>query len=107
MWSLEVDIDKYHHLIPVCLLGLPVFEKCNTNNTDNQIMLNDIDKYSLLFCYNLAPTQRGAKRNFACFTLSWKYFVPLAKTYSPPLTTLLQVVSNKTGAGQHVAHFCR
>ena len=36
-WSLEVDIyDKYHHLIPVCLLELTVFEKMQLqNNTDN------------------------------------------------------------------------
>ena len=30
---LEVDKDKYHHLIPVCLLGLTVFKKCNAKTT--------------------------------------------------------------------------
>ena len=35
-------IDKYHHLIPLCLLGLNVFEimQCQ-NNTDKQIMMNE------------------------------------------------------------------
>ena len=40
---MEVDIDKYHHLIPVCLSGLTVFEKkmqCE-NNQDKQIMMNE------------------------------------------------------------------
>ena len=61
-WILEVDIDKYHHLIPVCLLGLTVFEKIQCpNNTDKQIMMNEGDKCLPPFCYTFAPTQKGAK----------------------------------------------
>ena len=45
-WSLEVDIDKYHDLILVCLLGLTVFEKMQCQNiTDKQIMMNEGNKY--------------------------------------------------------------
>ena len=41
-WSLEVDIDKYHDLIPVFCLGLTVFGKIQCqNNTDKQIMMNE------------------------------------------------------------------
>ena len=61
-WSLEVDIDKYHNLIPVCLLGLTVFEKMQwQNNTDNQVMMNEGNKCFSPLCYNFSPTQRGAK----------------------------------------------
>ena len=40
--SLAIDIDRYPHLIPVCLLGFTVFEKMQyQNKTDNQIIMNE------------------------------------------------------------------
>ena len=63
---MEVDIDKYHLLIPVCLLGLTVLEKvqCQTN-TDNQIMMNEGNKCLLPSVINLPP-HRGEGAKFFC-----------------------------------------
>ena len=62
-WSLEVDIDKYHHLIPVCLLGLTVFEKMQCqNNTDNQIMMNEGNKCLPPSVITLPPHRGGGAK---------------------------------------------
>ena len=61
-WSLEVDIDKYHHLIPVCLLGLTVFEKMQCQiNRDIQIMMNKCNKCLPLSVITLPPHRGGQK----------------------------------------------
>ena len=59
-WTLEVDIDEYHHLIPVCLLGLTVLEKMQCqNNTDNQIIVNESNKCFPPSVLTLPPHRGG------------------------------------------------
>ena len=62
--NLEVDIDKYHNFIPVCLLGPTVFEEMQCqNNTDNQIMMNEGNKCLPPTLINLPPHRGvGAKK---------------------------------------------
>ena len=80
-WSLEVDIDKYHHLIPVFLLGLTVFEKIQCqNNKDEQIMMNEGKKCLPPSVITLPPHRGGqklykggGKKN----ARTLKYFAPL------------------------------
>ena len=91
-WSLEVNIDKYHHLISVCLLGLTVFEKMQCqNNTDNQIIMNEGNKClppSLITLPpHFAPKQIFAgwsKKKKLRFARCFKYFAP--PWQKPPLS---------------------
>ena len=88
MLSLEVDIDKYHHLISCMFIATHCFQKMQCqNNTDNKIMMNEGNKYFHPLCYNFAPTQRGAKnlhgaKKCVRFARSLKYFAP-APMYNP------------------------
>ena len=86
-WSLEVDIDKYHHLIPVCLLGLAVFEKMQCqNNTNNQIMMNEDNKClpPSVMNYDFAPSEGGKKKLHASHAASNILPPPGKKIYSTP-----------------------
>ena len=86
---------EYHHLIPVCLLGLTVVEKMQRqNNTDNQIMIN-VCPPLLLLCPHTEGGKNltgGAKKLRAP---QLEIFCPphLTKTYSPPLQVLQSTLS--------------
>ena len=67
------DINKYHYLIPVCLLGLTVFKKCNSNN---QFMMNEGNKCLPSSVATFPHTAGGQKSYRGGEIRSLKYFAP-------------------------------